>query len=325
MISQWTMVASILGLLLAALLTLSRMRKLHPELRRKSMHMITCAVALSFPWLFDDHLPVIVISTAATIVLIMMRVLPVARELLGACLHQVKRQSWGDIVLPFSIAALFIITADDRMYYVVALLVLGFADSIAALVGTFFGRHLFEAPDGPKSLEGSLGMLVTSFICGTPLFFSDTAGGLQHLVLVLNLALVLTLIEAVSWRGLDNIALPFCTVLLLDHFLLMSIDTLIAHLFILLMLTFVIVLLSRLRLGANHLATLMLGLYLAIAFMHDPALILILIITTGAPYRALYKIVSCKDSIMHQGTQHKQERYHVQGHIADTATYLKRV
>ena len=63
--------------------------------------------------------------------------------------------------------------------------------------------------DGHKSLEGSLAFFTVAFLgtAGALLLAGPTAGVAVPGV-ALTLALLLTLVEAISWRGLDNLLIP---------------------------------------------------------------------------------------------------------------------
>lgn len=83
-----------------------------------------------------------------------------------------------------------------------AILVAGVADAVAAVVGKRFGRVRYP---GGKSLEGSLAFLAVV----APMAFLLMPG--IHPIALLALALALTALEALTLRVADNLYLPLAT------------------------------------------------------------------------------------------------------------------
>lgn len=91
--------------------------------------------------------------------------------------------------------------------------VTGIADAIAEPIGTRFGKHLYRVFSFDKnktvhrSLEGSLAVFVgTYLIYLSALYFSQIILPLTFL-LVLVMAVICTVVEAISPRGFDNLLL----------------------------------------------------------------------------------------------------------------------
>jgi len=91
----------------------------------------------------------------------------------------------------------------------VGILVMTYGDGFAAVVGRKYGRRVFKVFGQTKSLEGSLVMLVISFIVIFIILGLTLSAG-WHILLsaALILALIATLIELVSAFGLDNLTVP---------------------------------------------------------------------------------------------------------------------
>ena len=105
----------------------------------------------------------------------------------------------------------------------------GDADLIVADRGD---ADLFDAAiDGDKTLEGSLAFLVTAFFCiQAPLLLFSPLQSVETLLIALLLSLLLMMVEAVAWRGLDNFFIPIFGFLLLDGAMGMSIGELVGQL-----------------------------------------------------------------------------------------------
>src|SRR5262249_35079243 len=100
------------------------------------------------------------------------------------------------------------------------ILLLTLADAVAALIGISYGRLRYATTDGTKSTEGSLAFFLCAFLCvHIPLLLFTGTGRAESLLIALLLAWLATMFEAVAWGGLDNLALPLISYLLLEIYL----------------------------------------------------------------------------------------------------------
>ena len=202
---------SVAALLLVMLVVKRMARRFDwpPELQRKLVHIATGLYALTLPWLFPDRWPVYMLVGISLVVLMALRVPWVANHGIGSTLHSVERQSWGDILLTLAVGMTFFLSGEDLILFVLPMAVLTLADAAAALAGTAYGKRFFAVEDGRKSVEGAaiffMVTLIVSMIC--LLLLTDVP---RPNVIALGLAVAAlgTLIEAESWRGLDNFFLP---------------------------------------------------------------------------------------------------------------------
>jgi len=184
------------------------------EGKRKLIHVATGLASLSFPFLFDNPLPVLVLMSLAIGVMLVLR-LPQAAAL-GAVLHDVKRPSWGEVYLALAIVIVFFHAHGDPVLYVLPMLVITLSDTASALVGTSYGRRRFAVEEGTKSWEGVVAFFVVTWLVAmvTLLLLSD-APRLNVIILSLLIAAFCALVEADSWQGLDNLFVPVGAHLLL--------------------------------------------------------------------------------------------------------------
>jgi phytol kinase len=137
------------------------------------------------------------------------RVVPILRNQFGGVLGGVGRASWGELYFPVGVALVFTLAEGEARYFCIPVGVLTFADAAGALIGQRWGRIRYVAVESTKSVEGSGAVLLVTWACvtGGLALFTDLPG--PHLWLAgLGLGLFATLVEAVSWRGLDNLLLP---------------------------------------------------------------------------------------------------------------------
>lgn len=181
---------------------------LNAEVQRKLVHVGTGLFALSFPWLFPDRWPVYMLIATTMVVMLALRSPALSRGI-GATLHGVDRQSYGDFLLAAAVGLCFLLAGDTTLHYVLPIAVLTLADAAAALAGTTYGTKRFLVEDGYKSVEGSAVFFVITLLIAIICFLlmSDLPAP-NILVLSLLTAAFGTLVEAQSWRGFDNLFLP---------------------------------------------------------------------------------------------------------------------
>lgn len=195
---------------------LQRHGVVRPETARKLLHMATGILGVSFLWIFEDDWPVVVIVLLTIAALAVVRWSRSAREGIGSVLHGVGRSSLGEFYLPLSIGILWIVARHEPILYAIPLLIVTFADAVAALVGVEYGKHRFDAVEGRKSTEGSFVCFVVAFFCAhVPLLVFTDIGRVESLLISAIIGFLVMLVEASAWSGLDNLFIPLFGFLLL--------------------------------------------------------------------------------------------------------------
>jgi phytol kinase len=206
---------------LLMLLALTRLRArfgLDAELVRKIAHVSTGLLAVALPWVFASAWPVAVITGLAVVTLLASRRVPLLRDRLGGAVNGVGRVSLGECYFPAAVGVLFAVAHRQPVLYAIPLLMLTFGDAAGAMVGVEYGRHHFRSPDGTKSAEGSLACFTASFFAvHVPLLLLTGLGRAETLLIATSLAILVTLLEAVAWGGLDNLFIPLGGYLLLTR------------------------------------------------------------------------------------------------------------
>jgi phytol kinase len=179
------------------------------ELQRKSVHVATGLYALTLPLTFSERWPVLVLMGAAGAVMLVLRLPRFADRGLGSTLHGVERKSYGELLLAVSVGFIFWFSLDNPVLYVLPITVLTLSDAAAALIGTRYGRRLFEVEAGTKSLEGvAMFFLVTWIVAMVLLLLMTEIGRANVVLLSFVIAAFGALVEADSWRGFDNLFVP---------------------------------------------------------------------------------------------------------------------
>jgi phytol kinase len=206
---------------------------LHPELSRKLVHITMGAVALTFPWLFKSSWPVLLLAALSIGLLIAVRSAPMLNRVLGRVVGGVDRSSQGDVYFPVAICVLFLAAHNTPLLYCIPLLVLTLGDATAALAGVRYGLTKYKAADGTKSMEGSVALFTVAFLSiHVPLLLYSSTGRLQCLLIATTLALLVMLLEAIAWGGMDNLWIPIGTLLILHIFMHLSVPALAGRLLV---------------------------------------------------------------------------------------------
>jgi len=212
-ISAGLLVIASLGGLIAAAQYARRRWGLPAEWSRKCVHVGMGLVCATLPWLFSTVAPVIVLAVIAVAMMLAIRAIPRLRATFGCALSDVKRNSYGEFAFIVGVASTFVLAHGNLLEYLAPLSVLTFADSLAAIVGQHFGTFTFPTPSGAKTVEGSAAFFAVSFATSAAALLMVHAP--YALVAAIAAAVVLTLVEALSWNGFDNCAIPIIGMLLL--------------------------------------------------------------------------------------------------------------
>lgn len=203
------LVLAVLGGLILGIRIAQHRSEWHPEISRKAVHVAMGVVCLTFPWLFNEAWPVWLLAGAAVAALAGIRLVPSLRSNLGHVLGGVQRQSWGELLFPIAVAFVFWLAHGDALLFCIPVLILSLADAMAALIGQRYGFAAYETDDGWKSLEGSVAFFLVAFLSThIPLLLASEVGRLECLLIAVAMGVILMLMEAISWRGLDNLFVP---------------------------------------------------------------------------------------------------------------------
>ena len=95
-----------------------------------------------------------------------------------------------------------------------ACLIMGYSDGIASIVGKTIKSYEYKIGNTTKTLAGSLAMFIMTFII--LVFFLSKSGTDLFILKSLILSAILTIVEAISIKGTDNLTLPVIATLLIS-------------------------------------------------------------------------------------------------------------
>jgi phytol kinase len=183
-----------------------------PEWTRKLVHLGGGMIGLLLPWLIESPLVVFILTASLSTLFVLGE-----RWKFLESLHGVERKSRGSEYYPLAIWLVFVLAADRRWLYLSAVLVLAVADASAALIGSRYGKHRYEVEDEFKSVEGSLVFFVVAFLATSlPMLLMTSLPRAVCLLSALLVAMLVTIFEAISLRGTDNLFVPVAVVFVLQ-------------------------------------------------------------------------------------------------------------
>ena len=202
--------------LFAAGEVLRRVCRWNPEVTRKTIHLAGCLIAMLFPVFLQTIWSVLVLSCGFALLLLV-----APRFNLLHAVNDVERSSSsvGGVTHPLAIFICYFFAwrLHTMVFYEIAMLVLAFSDSSAALTGMAYGRrkYLVEG-ESRKSIEGSvIFFMCTFFIVEIMLLLFTALTRIDCILLALLIAVLVTHFEAISLHGTDNLFVPLGTVFIL--------------------------------------------------------------------------------------------------------------
>ena len=216
------------------------------EISRKIIHVVMGLFALSLPFWVPSRGFVVIMGIAAVAILLVLRNVKKLREGVGSALFGIDRKSYGELYFAVSVVIIFVLH-QSTYEYLIPILVLTFADSVAALIGKSYGRYnLAQKQEDAKSSEGSVMFFIVAFICAlVPLQLMTEIGRPEVLVISFLIGILAAMIEAISANGNDNLLLPLLTYSFVRENAYISLDSLFTNFGIMLFFLVVILLVYK--------------------------------------------------------------------------------
>jgi dolichol kinase len=200
----------IFGLLILAEL-LGKYRILKGEYHRKFLHIAAAGFIAFWPWLISWQ--------AIEVIGLVMVAVMLANHYLGFLNYRgrIGRATYGDIFLALAIFLSAHFT-HNKVFFALAILEVALADGLAAIVGISYGKNwAYKVFKHQKTVIGSMVFwIATLFIFGAGLLAAHNNISFQNYILILFLVPpAFTLAENLSVFGLDNLAIPLLTIVVL--------------------------------------------------------------------------------------------------------------
>lgn len=188
-----------------------KQKKITGEAARKIVHIAVASFVATWPF----YLSVLAIELMC--LAFVLGIFFVRYSGLFGSIHDVDRKTWGDLLFPLGIGVAAIVSTEPWIFSA-AVLHLGLADGVAAIIGTQFKHKTFYKVFGErKSIVGTFSFFAVSSMIVIALVLTQSTA-LSHVALpvLLWLPLIATAVENVAPSGTDNLLVPFVVASLLN-------------------------------------------------------------------------------------------------------------
>ncbi len=175
------------------------------ETSRKAVHILVCNWWLLAMVFFDSPLWAAVVPAC----FVVLNYLSYRFQIFSSMERGAGKGDLGTVYYAISLLLLALITfgpLNNPVVGGVGILIMGYGDGLAAVVGTRWPKWPYQILGSEKTLSGSLTMLGASFLVTTLLLAAT--GQPQVLIPALTLAVLATVLEAATPLGLDNLTVP---------------------------------------------------------------------------------------------------------------------
>ena len=178
------------------------------ELSRKLVHILAAVIIAVLPvWLSY--------SEVAIVAGLFVPVLYISKSYnIFKAIHTGERSTLGEIYYPFAIVIVCLLNP-GLFAYLFTVLVLGISDGMAAIIGKHYAKKHFSLIGSHKSYLGSAVFFISSIVIGITLLIVLHSFSLIHLAVIIAISAALTIIEASTSKGLDNLIVPLASLLFL--------------------------------------------------------------------------------------------------------------
>lgn len=178
---------------------------------RKFLHAMIGNLLFIIPFFTSNIYPVLVAAPFVLVTFLASPYSPIHRKLTGLANITEEGHPLGLVFYAISYTLLAFFFASKPYVIAAGILPMAYGDSAASLVGEKYGERRYSIVAN-KSFEGSLAMFFGSFLSLTIGFaFFCTLYSLSYSAMILRaipVAVVATLVESLSPKGFDNIAVP---------------------------------------------------------------------------------------------------------------------
>jgi dolichol kinase len=197
---------------IVALIVVSPRLRMPRKVSRKVLHAMIGNLPLIMPFFTASIYPFLVASPFILVTLLATPNSPIklGEKMKGLSNLTEEGHHWGLVLYAMSYSALAYLFGVKPYIVAAGIFPMAYGDSLAAIFGEYFGRHKYKIFE-TKSLEGSIGMFLGSFVSLT---FAFIYFGLLYpftfnpIVPAFAIACLVTVVEGASPKGLDNVAVP---------------------------------------------------------------------------------------------------------------------
>lgn len=195
--------------IVAVVVTSKFMSKFGEEASRKFIHVLLSNVWIIYMLFIDSLVPACILPIAFVII----NTLSYKFKLIKS-MERKENDGFGTIYYAVSMLVVSIIAyvAGDPRIGATGILIMGYGDGFAAIIGKKIKSKKYRIGKTTKSIAGSLTMFIISLFIS---FIVLKMIGVKYLIFdSFGIAVVATILEAISIKGFDNITVPVITTIL---------------------------------------------------------------------------------------------------------------
>lgn len=210
---------NIIGLIVASIyilvifLTSKLFEKKGKEVTRKYIHIMLSNIWFISMAFFDNF----IIAAILPMLFVIINSLSYKFNLIKIMEREDKKEGIGTVYYAISLTVLSLVTfyINKPILALPGILIMGYGDGLAAVIGQKVKSKSFNILGSTKSIAGSATMLIVSLIISI-LIFSFI--GIEYLILkAFLIAIIATILEAISVKGLDNITVPLIITVIVEN------------------------------------------------------------------------------------------------------------
>lgn len=155
------------------------------------------------------------------ILFIILNYISYKKDLIKSMERNEGKSDLGTVYFPISLLTLILITwsggfisQDIKYLGAIGILIMGYGDGFAAVIGKKFGERRYKVINNSKTIEGSIAMLIFSFFVTLVLLVSFNGFSIINIQISLVIGVAATLLEAFTPYGLDNLSVPILSTLI---------------------------------------------------------------------------------------------------------------
>lgn len=178
---------------------------------RKIVHIASCVTVCTFPYTLSNS-EIYLICFIFVIITSFTKYRNIFKSI-----HSVDRTTFGAEAYPIGVLiATYCFLPLDKTAFIYGMLVGGFSDSIASVIGKYYKYKEILVFGQKKSLGGSLSFFMTTVIISYLFIF--ILGIELSIISILIIAFILTMAELVQTFGIDNVTIPVLSGMTLNYF-----------------------------------------------------------------------------------------------------------
>jgi len=190
--------------------------KVGAEKTRRLVHLGTGLLTLLFPILLSNHWSVFLLCSSFLVILILSQRFDLLKSI-----NKIDRVSRGSLIYPFVVYILFLAYQyyDQLLFFYLPVVILAVSDPVASLVGKTWPLGKYRLKHETKTLVGSTAFFGSALLISVLLLLSFTELQILEIMLVgILISLMTATVEALSYRGYDNLFIPMSALAILVLF-----------------------------------------------------------------------------------------------------------